>query len=138
MADYSLPYMPIGVLARESGCKVETIRYYERVGLMPNPARTEGGHRMYSGAQLRRLAFIRRGRELGFTLDAVRILLGLVDGERQTCGEIEVIARGHLDDVRSKIADLRTIETVLADMVAECSGGTVPDCPVVDALYERR
>ncbi len=138
MPELDIPRLPIGVLARQSGCKVETIRYYERVGLMPNPVRTEGGHRMYSGAQLRRLAFIRRGRELGFTLDAVRILLGLVDGERQTCGEIEVIARGHLDDVRSKIADLRTIETVLADMVAECSGGTVPDCPVVDALFERR
>ena len=138
MPELDIPHLPIGALARQSGCKVETIRYYERAGLMPNPVRTEGGHRMYTGAQLRRLAFIRRGRELGFTLDAVRILLSLVDGEGQTCGEVEVIARGHLDDVRAKIADLRTIETVLADMVAECSGGTVPDCPVVDALFERR
>ncbi len=138
MADYSLPHMPIGVLARESGCKVETIRYYERVGLMPKPARTGGGHRMYSDPQLKRLCFIRRARELGFTLNAIRVLLGLVDGEGRTCAEVEAISRGHLDDVRTKITDLRTMETVLAGMVAECKGGAVPDCPVVDALFEGR
>ena len=132
----TLPHMPIGVLARESGCKVETIRYYERIGLMPKPARTGGGHRMYSDPQMRRLSFIRRGRELGFTIDAVRVLLGLVDGEGRTCGEVEAISRGHLDDVRTKIADLRTMETVLAGMVAECKGGAVPECPVVEALFE--
>ncbi len=138
MADYSLPHMPIGALARKSGCKVETVRYYEHVGLMPKPARTEGGHRMYSDPQMRRLSFIRRARELGFTIDAIRVLLGLVDGEGQTCAEVEAISRGHLDDVRTKITDLRTMETVLAGMVAECKGGAVPDCPVVEALFEGR
>lgn len=138
MADYSPPHMPIGVLARKSGCKVETVRFYERIGLMPKPARTEGGHRMYSDPQLKRLSFIRRARELGFTIDAIRVLLGLVDGEGQTCAEVEAISRVHLDDVRTKIADLRTMETVLAGMVAECKGGAVPDCPVVEALFEGR
>lgn len=138
MADLSLPHMPIGALARESGCKVETIRYYERVGLMPKPARTGGGHRMYSESQMRRLSFIRRARELGFTIDAVRVLLGLVDGEGRTCAEVEAISRRHLDDVRAKIADLLTMETVLAGMVAECKGGAVPDCPVIEALFEVR
>ena len=138
MLNDSLPHLPIGALARDSGCKVETIRYYERVGLMPRPARTMGGHRMYSAAQLRRMAFIRRGRELGFTLDSIRALLALVDGQGRTCAEVETIACGHLDDVRDKITDLRTMERVLDGMVAECRGGEVPECPVVEALFAGR
>lgn len=138
MLEPARPYLPIGALARASGCKVETIRYYERIGLMPRPARTEGGHRMYSDTQMKRLTFIRRARELGFAIGGVRALLGLVDGEGGTCAEVEAVALGHLDDVRAKIADLRTMESVLAGMVAECGDGAVPDCPVVEALYAGR
>ncbi len=125
----------IGALSKQSGCNIETIRYYERIGLMPRPTRTEGGHRLYGLAQGRRLGFIRRTRELGFTLDEVRTLLRLVDGGRYTCAEVKRITVHHLDEVRGKVADLRKIERVLDRMAATCDGGTVPKCPIVDALF---
>ena len=127
----------IGTLSERAGCHVETIRYYERIGLMPRAARTDGGHRLYGEAHVNRLGFIRRGRELGFTLDQIRTLLRLVDGGRHTCGQVRRITAVHLDDVHRKIADLRTIERVLRDMMAQCDGGTVPKCAVIDALFQR-
>ncbi len=127
----------IGALSKQSGCNIETIRYYERIGLMPSPTRTDGGHRLYSAAQGRRLGFIRRTRELGFTLDEVRTLLTLVDGGRYTCSQVKRITVHHLDEVRRKVADLRKIQRVLEQMAAQCAGGTVPKCPVIDALFER-
>lgn len=127
----------IGALSKRTGCKVETIRYYERIGLMPAPPRSEGGHRLYGEPQTRRLGFIRRTRELGFTLDQIRTLLRLVDGGRYTCAQVKRITVRHLDEVRRKVADLRKIERVLARMATQCDGGTVPKCPVVDALFER-
>jgi MerR family mercuric resistance operon transcriptional regulator len=126
----------IGALSNRTGCNIETIRYYERIGLMPPVPRSAGGHRLYGEAVARRLGFIRRTRELGFTLDQIRTLLGLVDGRRHTCARVKRITVGHLDEIRRKVADLRRIERVLQDMAAQCDGGTVPACPIIDALFE--
>lgn len=127
----------IGALSKRTGCHIETIRYYERIGLMPPAARSDGGHRLYGESQGRRLGFIRRTRELGFTLDQVRTLLTLVDGGRYTCAQVKHITVHHLDEVHRKIADLRKIERVLREMAAQCDGGTVPKCAVIDALFEQ-
>jgi MerR family mercuric resistance operon transcriptional regulator len=126
--------MTRGDLASRTGCHLETIRYYEQTGLMPNPPRSPSGHRRYSEAHERRLRFILRGRELGFTIDDLRKLLGLVDRRRVSCGDIRTAALAHLADVRRKIADLRRMERTLADTAARCRGGDVPDCPIIDTL----
>lgn len=130
--------MLIGVLSKRTGCDIETIRYYERIGVMPKPPRTEGGHRVFSEEHLKRLTFIRRSRELGFTLVQIRDLLGLVDGNDYTCDEVKAITVEHADAVRQKIADLRKLKRVLDDMVSQCNRGDIPDCPVIEALFEER
>lgn len=130
--------MSIGALSKRTGCNVETIRFYERIGIMPKPARTQGGHRVFTQDHLKRLTFVRRSRELGFTLDQVRNLLSLVDSDDYTCDEVKKMTLEHMGDVRYKIADLRKLERVLNDMVSQCDRGAVPDCPVVDALFETR
>lgn len=127
--------LTIGMLSKRAGVKVETIRYYERAGLMPEPIRTAGGHRMYDDGQLRRLTFIRRGRELGFPLEDLQTLIGLVDGG-YTCGEVRDIALAHLNDIRRKIADLRRLEGTLELTAAQCTGGSVPECPMIDSLFD--
>lgn len=127
--------LPIGELAEMAGVNLETVRYYERIGLMPRPERTPGGHRNYESEHVRRLGFIRRSRELGFTIDQVRGLLQLVDGRRYTCAEIQAIAFRHIADIRHKIADLRHLEQALADLATQCKGDQVPECPIVDALF---
>ena len=129
--------MLIGAFSEQTGCHIETIRYYERVKLLPKPARSEGGHRLYDGEQVKRLVFIRRSRELGFSLDEVRTLLRLVDGKRYTCQEIKTITEKHLDDVKKKISDLRRLQKTLGDISSQCEGGLVPDCPIIDALFSK-
>jgi len=124
-----------GALARETGVNAETIRYYETIGLMPEPPRSPGGHRVYDMTHLQRLSFIRRCRELGFTLDETRGFLTLVDEGQYTCAEIRDRTLIHLGDVRKKIADLRRMEGVLKQMVSECTGGLVPDCPIIETLF---
>jgi MerR family transcriptional regulator, mercuric resistance operon regulatory protein len=123
-----------GDLAQRSGCNVETVRFYEKQRLLPAPPRTTGGHRDYDAEHLKRLIFIRRSRELGFTLHEVRSLLSLVDGSDWTCAEVRAMTLEHLADVRRKIADLEKLGQVLENMTAQCQGGLVPECPVVDAL----
>lgn len=125
--------LTIGGLSERSGVNIETIRYYERIGLLPAPPRSQGGHRLYSAEHQKRLVFIRRSRELGFTLDEIRNLLGLMEGHH-TCGEVQAVAVEHLKDVRAKITDLRRMERTLAVTVARCAGGNAPDCPILDAL----
>jgi MerR family mercuric resistance operon transcriptional regulator len=125
-----------GKLAKRSGCHLETVRYYEKIGLLPPPARSEGGHRLYKNDDQRRLRFILRGRELGFSIDELRSLLSLVDSKAYTCGEIHDLTIDHLGSVRQKIADLRRLERTLARISNECSGGAVPQCPIIDALWE--
>jgi len=124
-----------GSLARHTGVNAETIRYYEKIRLLPAPPRSAGGHRIYDQTHLQRLSFIRRSRELGFTLDDIRGLLDLVDTGNYTCAQIRDRTLVHLEDVRAKLADLRRMETVLQSMVAECQGGLVPDCPIIETLF---
>ncbi len=124
--------MRIGELARHSRIKVETIRYYERIGLLRPPARSGGGYRLFGRAELRRLLFIRRARELGFTIAAVRNLAALSSAD--ACAEAREIAAAHLDEIRAKIADLQAMERVLAEAVRRCSAGEVPRCPIIETL----
>lgn len=126
----------IGELARRSGVNIETIRYYERAGVMPRPPRTAGGHRAYGDADVKRLSFVRRARELGFSLDDVREMLRLVDAGDVTCAQVRELTLRHLDDVRARIADLERMERVLADTAARCAGDATPDCPILETLYE--
>lgn len=124
-------------LAKLTGCNLETIRYYEKVGLLPSPPRTGGGHRLYSETLRKRLIFIRRSRELGFTLDEIRNLLRLAE-QGDTCGDVKEAALMHIQGVRSKIADLERMERTLADTAARCEGGTAPDCPIIEILSGER
>ncbi len=126
--------LQIGDLARATNTKVETIRYYEQIGLLPAPARTSGNFRAYSAKHLGRLSFIRRARDLGFTLDQVRDLLSLSDQKRQSCEAVDLIARQHLADVDRKIADLTALRDELSTLIEQCSCGTIADCRIIDAL----
>jgi len=125
-----------GALAVHARCNIETIRYYERVGLLPPPPRSAGGHRLYGEGLVRRVNFVRRSRDLGFSIEHIRELLRLVDGGAYTCGEVEKLARDHVREIRRKIADLRRLQRVLETMAARCSGDAVPDCPIIDALFD--
>jgi MerR family mercuric resistance operon transcriptional regulator len=130
--------MPIGELSRLTGVNIETIRYYEKIKMLQAPPRTEGGHRIYGPTEARVLAFIRRARELGFSLDEIRALLELGGPGNASCADVRKIATRHLDDIRTKIADLKKLERLLAKTIARCSGNRVPDCPVLDILDVRR
>jgi MerR family transcriptional regulator, mercuric resistance operon regulatory protein len=121
-------------LARRTGCNLETIRYYEKIGMLPDPPRTASGYRVYDERHVSRLRFILRARELGFAIEEIRGLLELVDGGTQTCAEVKERTERHLADVRAKIADLRRIEKALAQTASKCSGEDVPECPVLEAL----
>ena len=127
--------LTIGRLAAEAGVNLETIRYYERINLLPAPPRTAGNQRIYDPTHRQRLLFIRRARELGFSLDEIRELLRLVDERDQPCAEARAVAAAHLDDVRAKIADLKRMERVLKDVVAQCADGTLPECPLIETLF---
>jgi DNA-binding transcriptional MerR regulator len=127
----------IGDLAGQTGAKVETIRYYEKAGLMPPAARTAGNHRAYTQAHIDRLAFIRHGRELGFPLESVRTLLTMADDPAQSCTKVDAIARQHLAEVRSRIARLQALEVELSRMVQECGCGRVADCHVIEVLADQ-
>jgi DNA-binding transcriptional MerR regulator len=128
--------LTIGGLAKRTGAKVQTIRYYEQIGLMPEPGRTEGGQRRYGYAELDRLAFIRHARQLGFPLDSIRELLDLGDHPNRPCDEADAIARRQLRQVEQRIARLEVLRTELQRMVHECSGGRTADCRVLDVLRD--
>jgi MerR family mercuric resistance operon transcriptional regulator len=125
-------------LAERTGCNLETVRYYEKVGLLPEPPRTAGGYRNYDATHERRIRFILRARELGFSLHEIRELLHLVDERDQPCADVRAVAAAHLDDVRAKIADLRRMERVLKDVVARCADGSQPECPLIETLFRER
>jgi MerR family mercuric resistance operon transcriptional regulator len=127
----------IGELSQLAGVHIETIRYYEKIKMLPAPPRTEGGHRVYGSAEARILTFIRRARELGFTLDEIRALHDLGGPGKASCAEVKEIAALHLQDIRAKIVDLRKLERLLATTIAKCSGKKAPDCPVIDILDRR-
>ena len=127
--------LSIGELSRRTGVNIETIRYYERIKMLPAPPRTASGRRVYGQAETRSLAFIRRSRELGFTLEEIRTLLALsADDGENTCAEVRQLAAGHLADVRAKIADLRAMARVLSNAIRRCDAGEQPGCPLIDAL----
>jgi MerR family transcriptional regulator, mercuric resistance operon regulatory protein len=122
-------------IAKRTGCNLETVRYYEKVGLLPEPPRTQGGHRAYGAGHERRLRFILRARELGFTLDEIHALLRLVDERSAPCSEARDVASAHLRDVQEKIADLKRMERVLKHTVAQCADGSRPECPLIETLF---
>ncbi len=127
--------LAIGTLSKQTGCNIEKIRYYERVGLLPAPARSAGGYRLYGTGHLKWLAFILRARALGFSIDEVRTLLKLAEERKRPCAEVRVVAEAHLKAVHAKIADLRRMERVLRATVARCTEGKGFDCPLIEALY---
>jgi DNA-binding transcriptional MerR regulator len=128
--------LTIGALAKRAATKVQTIRFYEQEGLMPAPARSEGGQRRYSKAHADRLAFIRHARELGFPLDAIRELLKLVDVPDQSCKRVDRVASDVLADVEAKIARLESLRSELRRMVRQCRHGQVSDCRVIKVLAD--
>jgi DNA-binding transcriptional MerR regulator len=128
--------LTIGALARATGAKVQTIRYYEEIGLLRAPDRSEGGQRRYDAADRDRLGFIRHARELGFPLDAVRELLDMADHPDRPCAEADALVRRHLGQVRLRIARLRALETELERMIVQCGGDRVADCRVIEVLRD--
>jgi MerR family mercuric resistance operon transcriptional regulator len=130
--------LTIGKLSDLTGVNIETIRYYEKVRMLPAPLRTKSGRRVYGPQETRILTFIRRARELGFSLDEIRALLRLGAPGMASCGEVKEIAAHHLQDIRAKLADLAKLERILAKTISRCSGNKVPDCPVLDILDSGR
>ena len=126
----------IGALAKRTGTKVQTIRYYEQIGLMPKPGRTEGGQRRYGEPEVDRLAFVRHARQLGFSLEAIRELLDLSDHPGKSCAEADAIARRQLKQVEQRLARLEALRTELKRMVHECTGGRTADCRVLEVLRD--
>jgi len=126
--------LPIGILAKATGTKVETIRYYERIGLLAAPARTQGNYRAYAAEHLARLSFIRRARDLGFSLEQVRELLSLSGQKARSCEAVDGIARQHLAEVDRKIVDLRALRRELDNVIGQCAHGTIAECRIIEAL----
>lgn len=126
--------LTIGRVAEAAGCKVQTIRYYEQIGLLPPPARSDGNQRLYGQADIGRLRFIRHARELGFPLDAIRALLSLADTPEQSCDAADAIARDQLEAVEQRINRLQALKAELERMVEQCQGGRIADCRVIEAL----
>jgi Cu(I)-responsive transcriptional regulator len=128
-------HLSIGALGRATGTKIETIRYYERIGLLPPPPRTgTGQYRSYTRDHLGRLSFVRRSRDLGFTLGQIRALLDLADQRDRECAAVDAIAQEHLVDVERKIADLTALRRELQDLIGQCRHGTVAECRIIEAL----
>lgn len=128
--------LTIGRLAKATGCKVQTIRYYEQIGLLPEPLRSEGNQRLYADSDTERLAFVRHARQLGFTLGAIRDLLSLADNPDQSCAAADKIARAQLSDVEQRIARLLPLKEELERMIEQCRGGQISDCRVIGVLSD--
>lgn len=128
--------MTIGTAAAQSGVKVPTIRYYEQIGLLPAPHRTDANRRLYDAADLRRLTFIRHARALGFEVDAIRTLLQLQDQPNQSCAAADAIARKRLTDVEQRIASLSALKSELKRMIEGCRRGRVKECRVIEVLTD--
>jgi Cu(I)-responsive transcriptional regulator len=126
----------IGQIARDAGIKVQTIRYYEQIGLIPPARRSSGNQRQYTPTHLELLKFIRHSRALGFSLDEVRELLTLREAPQRPCDEVDEIARRHLLDVEQKIAQLVSLQGELNNMIGQCAGGTVSSCRIIEVLSD--
>ena len=125
----------IGQLAQETDTKIPTIRYYEKMALLPKPGRTEGNHRVYSETHLLRLRFIRRSRELGFSQQEISELLGLNKQSTPNCRDVNNLTQHHLARIREKISDLQAIEQTLLEMSGHCSKKAILECPIIDSLF---
>lgn len=128
--------LTIGDLARSTATKVETVRYYERIGLMPTTARTAGNYRAYARAHVERLSFIRRARALGFSIEQVRELLSLADDRSRSCAAVDELARVHLTAVERKLTDLAVLGRELEALLGQCRRGTIADCRIIQALAD--
>ncbi|MFV7430149.1 MerR family transcriptional regulator [Pseudomonas shirazica] len=128
----------IGALSKETACNIETIRYYEKIGLLPVASRSNGGHRVYNETHRDRLLFIRQGRGLGFSLEDVRELISLSGDHQRSCSEALALVRQHLQTVEAKLAKLQAIQGALVEMADSCQtccpGAKAPDCTIVEAL----
>jgi len=126
----------IGELAKRTGSKVQTIRYYEEIGVMPPAQRAANNRRIYTDTHLERLTFIRHSRELGFSLDDIRNLLELSDHPDKPCDEVDAIARNHLEEVERKISSLKILQSELKRMIKQCSGRNVSNCRIIKVLAD--
>lgn len=124
----------VGQLAKHTGVKPVTIRYYEKIGLLPQVTRSESGYRLYTEADRSRLLFIRRSRGLGFSLDDIRELLSLADRQQESCAGVDVKVEQQLEQVRSRLKDLRAMERELERLSACCEGGVIMDCRIIETL----
>jgi len=129
--------LPIGELSHRTGVNIETIRFYERKGILPTPRRSDAGRRVYDESDIRHLNFIHRCRGLGFSLKEVTSLLSLVDAGGDTCKQVHNLTLQHAKEVSAKIRSLKKMETVLLTMANQCSKGNVPDCPIIDSLFDQ-
>lgn len=130
------PQLTIGALSSETGVNIETVRYYERISLIPPPKRTAGGRRVFAPDDVQRLNFVRRARELGFSIKDIRSLLAVGKGGRG-CKDAYAVAVRHRDAVRANIRDLRRLERTLTKAAELCSRGASPDCAIIDTLIEQ-
>ena len=126
--------MSIGELGRATATKAETIRYYERIGLLPRPARTASNYRSYGSTELARLSFVRRARSLGFSIEQISALLDLADNRDRSCDTVDALAKQHLATIEAKISDLTALRRELGALIAQCNQGTIANCRILDAL----
>lgn len=126
----------IGEMARAGGCKVQTVRYYEKIGLLAEPRRSAGNQRIYDQSHMDRLAFIRHSREMGFPLPAIRELLELADDRSRSCAQVDLIAQAHLEEVESRIQRLRALKGELVRMIEMCRGGRIEHCRIIEVLAD--
>ena len=129
--------LSIGALAERTGCNIQTIRYYEQIGLLPRPSRTEGGQRRYGVEIVHRLAFVRHARDLGFNIEAVRALMELAHAPERSCADVDRIAEAHLKAVDEKIAKLTALRTELRRMLKECGRGQIAECRIIESLRDQ-
>ena len=129
--------MKIGQVSAASGCQIETIRYYERIGLLKAPARTEAGYRHYTEDDIDRLRFVTRGRALGFSLDEIASLLRLAQDQGLSCDDVDRLARAHLADVQQRVGDLLSIQEELQRTIEGCRGTQRSQCSILQALQMR-
>ena len=124
-----------GQIARHTNLKAETVRYYETCGLLHSPARSAGGHRIYTEDHAKKLIFIRRCRELGFTVNEITALIDLSEEHHKSCSRVRDVTATHLVAVKQKITDLKKMERVLQKMVHQCDATSSPECPIIETLF---
>lgn len=128
--------LTIGRVAKAAGCKVQTVRYYEQIGLLPVPPRSEGNQRLFDDSAVHRLTFIRHARELGFPLQAIRDLISISDNPEQSCEAADAIAKAQLDEVNLRIRRLGALRNELERMIEQCRGGRIAECRVLEVLSD--